>query len=148
MGGTPPFLEGMRPAHGKLYAQPIARPVFKDRPSRRRSAAIRTHNYDGVARAAGKFADTGQGSVREMQSRGFWLRSTCRNCCDVNGGTDEKKSADTALLIGALSVALRQHVSKVPRAVDPAWRDVRTMTILLVRPERKSLNILPVLPAS
>jgi len=53
----------MRPAHGKLYAQPIARRVFKKQSKPSNSAAIRTHNYDRVARAAGEFADTGQGSV-------------------------------------------------------------------------------------
>jgi len=68
--------------------------------------------------------------------------------------TDEKKSADTALLIGVLSVALRPHVSKVPRAVDPAWRDVRTITDVkwLLRSSGSAIaevaQLPPVLPAS
>jgi hypothetical protein len=96
-----------------------------------KSAATRTHNYDRVARAAGEFTDTGQGSVRETQSRSFWLRSTCRNRCNAlmaANRTDEKRPAYTALLIGVLSVALRRHVSKAQRAVDPAQRDVRPMS--------------------
>jgi len=44
-----------------------------------KSAAIRTHNYDRVARAVREFAGTGQGSVREMQSRGsFEKLSSCK----------------------------------------------------------------------
>jgi hypothetical protein len=95
-----------------------------------KSAAIRTHNYDGVARAAGEFADTGQGSMREFNLAAFGCEALVEIAATLMAAyrTDEKKSADTALLIGVLSVALRRHVSKVPRAVDPAWRDVRTIT--------------------
>jgi len=73
------------------YTRNQLRGVFKKQSKPSKSAAIRTHNYDRVARAAGEFADTGQGSARVMQSRGFWLRSTCRNCCNVDGGISHRR---------------------------------------------------------
>ena len=101
--------------------------VFKNRPSRRRAPQYEPIITTALPAPPENLPTPVKAERREMQSRGFWLRSTCRNCCNVEAAyrTDQQKSADTALLIGVLSVALRRHVSKVPRAVDPAWRDVR-----------------------
>jgi hypothetical protein len=91
--------------------------------------------------------DTGQGSVRETQSRTFGCEALVEIAATLIAAnrTDEKRPAYTALLIGVLSVALRRHVSKAQRAVEPAQRDVRPMTsngccVLLVRPYRKSID--------
>jgi hypothetical protein len=57
--GTPPFRD--RPIAN--YTRNQSRGGFQKQSKPLKSAAIRTRNYDRVARAAGEFADTGQGSV-------------------------------------------------------------------------------------
>ena len=119
-------IEGLQPAHDKLYAQPkprnsgthgktknthrlarIARRIQK--PSKPpKSAAIRNNNHDRVARSPPNLPKPVKLAWLEMQSRGFWLTSADRFLVEIAATLmaryriEELKSGDVSLLIGLL----------------------------------------------